>query len=695
MKNLLLAAILALTILTLLLHSNAYSQIIPNAVNTTAINQTLKVVQIIPHQNFNPFQKFENQTHYYIPPVHLYNSSLFPQFKLQSLAKILQQPQVAVNSISNSPNIVANVNRPLIVHLNQGFSGLDATTACGGCSPPDVQVATGPNHVIEFVNLEGEIWTKQGASISTFPLSSFFNSGSNTLSDPKILFDSISGRWFASILDITTDSVLLAVSTTNDPTSTWNNYIIPFGSDCPDQPILGISDDKIVLSGNDFTSNCNDNGNDFGFVGAQYVILNKAQAVAGTTVSTQYSTPDPSKLSIHPVQSLSSTSTLYMVSTDQSSSNQIQLFSITGTAPSAVVSTVNLAIPQFQEPPQGVQPGTTFTIDPGDARILDAKWYQNKLWLSFNSGCTPTGDTQIRSCARIVQIDTSSQTIIQDMEQASSGYYYFYPALNLDSLGDLVVIFGYSTSTIYPSLAVTKQAYNDPANTLEAPIILVSGTVADTSGRYGDYFGAASDPSVAAVWIAGEYHTSVPWSTFIGSTTECLPPLSGDWTVSSSCTLPYSTTAPANVIVQSNSVLTIPNGDALNMDFHHYHLLVRSGSGVLIKAGGVISQTELTSASVAISNGASSTGGTCSATNCFDPNAVIISTGGTVTWTNDDSVGHTATSGHSTDNQTGTIFDSSLIRAGGTYTSPSLTTVGTYPYFCEVHPWMTGEITVR
>jgi hypothetical protein len=47
-------------------------------------------------------------------------------------------------------------------------------------------------------------------------------------------------------------------------------------------------------------------------------------------------------------------------------------------------------------------------------------------------------------------------------------------------------------------------------------------------------------------------------------------------------------TAPANVIVQSGAVLSIPSGIILNVDFIHFHLLVKSGGGVLIKAGGTL-----------------------------------------------------------------------------------------------------------
>jgi subtilisin len=68
----------------------------------------------------------------------------------------------------------------------------------------------------------------------------------------------------------------------------------------------------------------------------------------------------------------------------------------------------------------------------------------------------------------------------------------------------------------------------------------------------------------------------------------CGPPLSGDWTIPSSCTISSTVTAHANVVVDAGAVLTIPDGMQLDIDFTHYHLLVESGGGVLIKAGGAI-----------------------------------------------------------------------------------------------------------
>ena len=84
----------------------------------------------------------------------------------------------------------------------------------------------------------------------------------------------------------------------------------------------------------------------------------------------------------------------------------------------------------------------------------------------------------------------------------------------------------------------------------------------------------------------------------------------------------------------------------------------------------------------------------CDETNeCYIPYHVTVSAGEEITWSNDDSAAHTVTSGTPADGPDGN-FDSSLFMAGGTY-SVTLDEAGEYPYFCMVHPWMTGIITVE
>ena len=98
---------------------------------------------------------------------------------------------------------------------------------------------------------------------------------------------------------------------------------------------------------------------------------------------------------------------------------------------------------------------------------------------------------------------------------------------------------------------------------------------------------------------------------------------------------------------------------------------------------------------VAMTQGSSTQG--CEETkNCFDPSDVSVDVGGEVTWTNSDTASHTVTSGDlKTDpDNVGKVFDSSLIIAGKTF-SFTFADAGTYNYFCQVHPWMAGIVTVE
>jgi plastocyanin len=97
---------------------------------------------------------------------------------------------------------------------------------------------------------------------------------------------------------------------------------------------------------------------------------------------------------------------------------------------------------------------------------------------------------------------------------------------------------------------------------------------------------------------------------------------------------------------------------------------------------------------VAITKGAGGDQSCVTTKNCFSPNVVNIATGDTVTWTNGDSVGHTVTSGNPSDLQSGAIFDSGLIKSGGMF-SFTFQNPGTFNYFCVIHPWMTGTLTVK
>ncbi|MEK6831505.1 MAG: PEFG-CTERM sorting domain-containing protein, partial [Thermoproteota archaeon] len=70
-----------------------------------------------------------------------------------------------------------------------------------------------------------------------------------------------------------------------------------------------------------------------------------------------------------------------------------------------------------------------------------------------------------------------------------------------------------------------------------------------------------------------------------------------------------------------------------------------------------------------------------------------VDVGGKVIFSNTDTAAHTFTAGSAADGPSGE-FDSSLVMAGSSY-EWTPTTAGEVPYFCMVHPWMTGLIVVQ
>ncbi|MGI8690435.1 MAG: cupredoxin domain-containing protein [Thermomicrobiales bacterium] len=73
----------------------------------------------------------------------------------------------------------------------------------------------------------------------------------------------------------------------------------------------------------------------------------------------------------------------------------------------------------------------------------------------------------------------------------------------------------------------------------------------------------------------------------------------------------------------------------------------------------------------------------------FDPTPLVIPVGTTVVWTNQDSAPHTATS----DPGSAFVFDTGMLQKGQSG-KITFTMVGTFTYFCTVHPNMHGTVTV-
>ena len=117
-------------------------------------------------------------------------------------------------------------------------------------------------------------------------------------------------------------------------------------------------------------------------------------------------------------------------------------------------------------------------------------------------------------------------------------------------------------------------------------------------------------------------------------------------------------------------------------------LLVISGSFALSNAFADHSEVTIVPA-----DGSGAPGCEETADGCYIPTTATVNAGGVVIMSNTDTAAHTFTSGTPADGPDGN-FDTSLLMAGSSFEwSPD--TVGEYPYFCMVHPWMIGSIVVQ
>ena len=77
---------------------------------------------------------------------------------------------------------------------------------------------------------------------------------------------------------------------------------------------------------------------------------------------------------------------------------------------------------------------------------------------------------------------------------------------------------------------------------------------------------------------------------------------------------------------------------------------------------------------------------------CYTPSKIVIKQGDSVTWVNEDVAFHSVTSGYY--DEPSKIFDSDYLDPEESFTF-IFENIGTYDYFCTLHPWMKGQVIVE
>src|SRR5690349_8915098 len=181
--------------------------------------------------------------------------------------------------------------------------------------PPDTELAVGQAELVETATTILSVWSNAVALNTTADLNAFFNVPAGyTFSDPRIFYDAASARWFLSGMSFNklgAGETYLAVSATGDPAAIWNKYVLASAQNLLfDQPMIGASADKLVISWNDF-SGAQSPGTTT-FVGEETWVLQKSDLMSGTSAARAIFGPDMTRFRVVPAISTSATATEWL-----------------------------------------------------------------------------------------------------------------------------------------------------------------------------------------------------------------------------------------------------------------------------------------------------------------------------------------------------------------------------------------------
>jgi hypothetical protein len=209
-------------------------------------------------------------------------------------------------------------------------------------------------------------------------------------------------------------------------------------------------------------------------------------------------------------------------------------------SPTYTIQTIDLGIiTQGSVLPLAPQRGTTTKIATNDARILDAVWRNQKLWVVFIINPI-VGMNRDQSTAHWVRCRTSGGTVTYEAqgdlggEGIAAGTFTYIPSVAVNMRG--LVAYGYSASSpttfagAYSSVGTSQQSY-----TVRSGLAPYARLYADNENRWGDYSGISVDPTDDSFWVFNQYADIVGslddggngrWATAWGRlecTVSCLP----------------------------------------------------------------------------------------------------------------------------------------------------------------------------
>ncbi|MCL4211683.1 MAG: hypothetical protein KJZ68_13595, partial [Phycisphaerales bacterium] len=408
-----------------------------------------------------------------------------------------------------------------------GFIGFQAT----GWTPPDPDIAVGPNHIVVVVNGGIRFFTKDGTLLFDQPIAGsngFWGEVGATsfVFDPVALYDVFSGRYIVAATEHSDDQkdlILLAVSDDSDPNGTWHKYRFDMTSvgDFIDFPNLGVGTNAVYVTCDYFNT---PRGN-------HIHIFRKSELLDGLPT-----TPNVVRTSNN-VRSLGTVKAYdagprpqYFATAFSGSSTTIQIDSIRTPLTNPVRDTFNLTVPAFAQPPDADQLGTTNRADTIDVRIKNGVYRNGMLYLAHTIGEDATARVRWYRVQMNGWPSSGQNPVLAEWgtQNLGPGVHNWFADIHVDAQGRMAIAFNRSSSQEYISVQRTFRIPTDTPGTLREPVMQQVSTSPETGSRWGDYSGIEEDPAdPSAFWNHHEYRTT-SWRTWVGrfSILESLPALS-------------------------------------------------------------------------------------------------------------------------------------------------------------------------
>jgi hypothetical protein len=456
------------------------------------------------------------------------------------------------------------------------FDGVNAAASQCSCLPPDTDGDVGPNHYVEAVNVVYKVFDKNGNTVAgPFTFNTLFQdlvgtpcSGSNS-GDPFVFYDHMADRWVIS--DFAFASVsgpfyqCIAVSTSGDPTGTYNLYALQHEPSQPtwvgDYPKMALWSDPQPGGAYHLTVNLFDLS-PVAFEGVRVFALDRASMLAGGPASAIAFTIGLAGVG----DSYSLVAANFRTGDPPPAGRDEMLLAVDATVPGATLtqvhgwlfhvdfanpgnSTIGLGADHIPNAEITVNPfvqawtAATYLLVPQDETVTTQKLdtlgdkimtpvvYQNRngtesLWADQTTMLNyPNGPTAVTWYQFDVTGGNFPATPVQQQEwtNGNDGLWRWMASIAVDADGNTAI--GYSTSSdnIFPGIRYAGRLETDPpSNLAQGEAIMTNGGGAQThsAGRWGDYTYTSIDPSDGMTfWHVNEYYTatsSASWATRIG-----------------------------------------------------------------------------------------------------------------------------------------------------------------------------------